>query len=308
MAEQQCQTFAIALVWHAEERWNHLSNQQALHTYRIIEQAMSNAIQHGAPDTISITLTSSDQDFVAQIHDNGGGFDSTQTPTAGHYGIESMHERARSLQGDLRIESKPGSGTTIQLQIPINPQQATAKPLPHAMQQIKPKQPTAKPAIFSIRQRILLATACVAILTVLFFQLLPEDPTCVPNRQLSSQRFFVSASNQANKTGICVSPGDTIIIQYISGVWSTDNRRGLVDAEGYLHYQESAMLNTARLGMLIGKIGSTTSFIAIAKEYRGVVHTTGELILTSNDVPCDGCYADNSGILTVEITHIPAKP
>ncbi|GAB4174088.1 MAG: hypothetical protein Fur005_35930 [Roseiflexaceae bacterium] len=233
MAEQQCHSFAITLVWHADEGWNHLSNQQALHTYRIIEQAISNAIQHGAPDTISITLTSSDQHFVAQIQDDGCGFDSTEAPLTGHYGIESMHERARSLRGDLQIESTPGSGTTIRLQLPIDQQHAIMEQNQQTIQQIKPKQPTAQTVLLNIRQRLLLATAFVAILPVLFFQQIPEEPQCTPSQQSSSQRFFVYANNQANKTGICVSPGDTLIITTVAGVWSTDSTKGLVGAEGH---------------------------------------------------------------------------
>jgi signal transduction histidine kinase len=55
--------------------------------------------------------------ITPEISDDGAGFD-PEGDFSGHLGLKSMRERAARLGGTLRVESAPGEGTTIRVQIP----------------------------------------------------------------------------------------------------------------------------------------------------------------------------------------------
>ena len=55
----------------------------------------------------------------AEVADDGIGFDPDRD-YAGHPGLHSMRERAAKLGGELRIESKPGSGTRVTAEVPLS--------------------------------------------------------------------------------------------------------------------------------------------------------------------------------------------
>lgn len=58
-------------------------------------------------------------EVAMDVHDDGGGFD----PATGHggFGLLSMRERVQSAGGSLSVESAPGEGTTVAMQIPLGP-------------------------------------------------------------------------------------------------------------------------------------------------------------------------------------------
>ena len=88
---------------------------------RIAEEAIRNAQQHGAAKAIDISL-SFDQHFVRlSIADDGPGFnlDRHQGPRQGHFGLQGMRERAESVGGELRVESRPGEGVVVTVEAPV---------------------------------------------------------------------------------------------------------------------------------------------------------------------------------------------
>ena len=73
---------------------------------------------------IAIVATQRDHCLVVVIEDDGEGLDLDRALEAGGLGIIGMRERAEMLGGTLTIESAPGSGTTVYIQVPL------ARPLP----------------------------------------------------------------------------------------------------------------------------------------------------------------------------------
>ena len=83
---------------------------------RIGQEAMSNAVRHGAASTIHMELCFDQAAVRLRVSDNGCGFDPNQ-PTReadGHWGIAGMRERAARVGAQLRLESQPGAGTTVE--------------------------------------------------------------------------------------------------------------------------------------------------------------------------------------------------
>jgi signal transduction histidine kinase len=54
-----------------------------------------------------------------RVQDDGRGFDPASENRDGHFGLVGMRERAREIKGDLRIQSEPGSGTQVIVNVPL---------------------------------------------------------------------------------------------------------------------------------------------------------------------------------------------
>jgi signal transduction histidine kinase len=96
--------------------------------YRILQEALSNAVRHGEADRHRVELRGDTSRVVMEISDQGRGFDVVsvmEQPLQGHFGLEGMRERVHLLDGIFCIESTPGKGTQIRVEIPVIAQPAT---------------------------------------------------------------------------------------------------------------------------------------------------------------------------------------
>ncbi len=83
--------------------------------YRIAQEALNNVLKHASASEVSLHLSRDGQRVEMEIEDNGNGFNVNDS-SAG-MGLQSMRERAEALGGVLRITSKIGAGTSVQLVI-----------------------------------------------------------------------------------------------------------------------------------------------------------------------------------------------
>ena len=86
--------------------------------YRIAQEALTNACKHSKSKKVMVTLAQEGQDVRLEVQDWGIGFD-TESVKEGHFGLEGIRQRVRLLGGRLAIESKAGSGTLVQVVVPI---------------------------------------------------------------------------------------------------------------------------------------------------------------------------------------------
>jgi|GEM_PF-1584767 len=93
--------------------------------FRIIQEALTNCAKHAHATSAIVTLSNDGQLIVLTITDNGGGFDPEQLGKAGQIGlgILNMREIAKTVGGRFTIESAPGQGTRIAVEVstPGNP-------------------------------------------------------------------------------------------------------------------------------------------------------------------------------------------
>lgn len=88
--------------------------------YRITQEALTNIIRHAGAETASIFIERSDDKVLAIIDDDGRGFDPEFVERQdGHLGLYGIRERAELLSGHLVIESEPGTGTSLYVEIPL---------------------------------------------------------------------------------------------------------------------------------------------------------------------------------------------
>jgi signal transduction histidine kinase len=91
--------------------------------YRITQEALTNAMRHGQAQSVEVMLHRQTTSVLTVIEDNGKGFDASDWRNlclrGDHCGLLGIEERASLLGGSLRIESRPGAGTSLFVEIPL---------------------------------------------------------------------------------------------------------------------------------------------------------------------------------------------
>jgi PAS domain S-box-containing protein len=101
-----------------------ISAPVAAQVYRIAQEAVRNAIEHGAAREILIQLTFGHRDMVLTVQDDGGGFN---TKTNGHgMGLRIMRYRAECVGGSCEVHAGPSQGTIVHCRVPLRPQSSVS--------------------------------------------------------------------------------------------------------------------------------------------------------------------------------------
>ena len=98
----------------------HLPWLSSIALYRVAQEALRNALTHSGSDLINIELRATPTTLAMAVTDKGCGFDVEHSRRG--LGLSGMAERMKEISGNLRIDSTPGSGTTITATVPIGPQ------------------------------------------------------------------------------------------------------------------------------------------------------------------------------------------
>lgn len=94
--------------------------------FRIVQESLTNALRYSQSDRVRLVLIENKHWLTIEVRDWGVGFE-PQNVESGHFGLEGIRERARLLGGRSSIESAPGKGTHIVVEIPLS-DAAVSKP------------------------------------------------------------------------------------------------------------------------------------------------------------------------------------
>ncbi|WP_455585312.1 ATP-binding protein [Bacteroides sp.] len=94
-----------------EEGWEDIPQNIGLEIYRIIQEVTGNALKHAEANRIDITLLQKEGKIKITVSDNGKGFDKERRSTG--IGMNIIQERVRNLKGQLMINTAPGKGTEV---------------------------------------------------------------------------------------------------------------------------------------------------------------------------------------------------
>ncbi|MFJ9149361.1 GAF domain-containing sensor histidine kinase [Streptomyces sp. NPDC102270] len=86
---------------------------------RVAQEALHNALRHSGAAHVDVTLDRRGSGAVLRVTDDGSGFEPKAVRRAGrHLGLVSMRDRTSGVGGTLTVESAPGKGTTIEMEVP----------------------------------------------------------------------------------------------------------------------------------------------------------------------------------------------
>ena len=89
--------------------------------YRVIQEALNNILKHAHATYVFVKIVEDQNHINVIIQDNGRGFDQTLTGKSGGLGFRNIRERIRKIGGTFRIDTAPGQGTSIHIEIKSNP-------------------------------------------------------------------------------------------------------------------------------------------------------------------------------------------
>src|SRR5205809_2261017 len=91
--------------------------------FRVAQEAITNVARHAGAKRVEVDARAEDGTLDLTVRDDGTGFDVAAvrggTTAEGSIGLDGMEERARLLGGDFRIDSQPGTGTTVWARFPL---------------------------------------------------------------------------------------------------------------------------------------------------------------------------------------------
>jgi len=90
--------------------------------YFTLREGVLNAVRHARASEIRLLLARSPSGYRATLSDNGVGFVVAATEGGNHYGLKGMRERIQKLGGSIDLQTAPGKGTRIEIEIPLSSQ------------------------------------------------------------------------------------------------------------------------------------------------------------------------------------------
>ncbi len=87
--------------------------------YRLAQESLQNVVRHSGSKSVSVTLSSIDGEIRLLVVDAGCGFDLAEAARKRSLGLTSMKERVRLVKGRIEIDTVPGSGTRLDVRIPL---------------------------------------------------------------------------------------------------------------------------------------------------------------------------------------------
>jgi two-component system NarL family sensor kinase len=99
-------------------------DQRAIFLFRMFQEMLNNILKHSQATQVNIAVIYSiDNKFVLKVEDNGIGFDTekkrTQASSSSGIGLKSMTNRAHLIGAEISIQSQPGKGTFITVELPL---------------------------------------------------------------------------------------------------------------------------------------------------------------------------------------------
>jgi two-component system, NarL family, sensor histidine kinase UhpB len=96
-----------------------LGRDTKIGAYRIIQESLTNIARHAKASQVTVAVDAKNKILEIVVQDNGPGFNPAAVPTNSS-GLRGMRERARYLGGSFSLESAPGKGTKISVQLPLS--------------------------------------------------------------------------------------------------------------------------------------------------------------------------------------------
>jgi two-component system, NarL family, sensor kinase len=117
-------TGSIQIITMQEGEYYALPQQKELILFRIFQEVLNNIMKHSQATEIKVILNFQPHHFSLEILDNGDGFNSDEVEQNGQHGlgIKNMQNRSKIIGANFTINSQPGKGTTVRIDLPVSQQ------------------------------------------------------------------------------------------------------------------------------------------------------------------------------------------
>jgi signal transduction histidine kinase len=96
-----------------------LPKEVSLCLFRVMQEALQNAVKYSGVQTFKVDLRGTPDSIELTVADTGRGFEEQDTLSRQGLGLISMRERLQIVHGELKVQSNPGTGTTIYARVPL---------------------------------------------------------------------------------------------------------------------------------------------------------------------------------------------
>ena len=87
--------------------------------YRIVQEALNNAVKHAKAQEVIIEFQYEDKRFTLEVRDDGGGFDPIAARQSGGVGLRGIEERVERIGGRFALESAAKKGTALKIEVKL---------------------------------------------------------------------------------------------------------------------------------------------------------------------------------------------
>lgn len=115
-ARETSKRTGLNVVVSADDAIDRLPEEHRTCIYRLVQEAVNNAVRHANARTVEVAVRSERQKVNVTVQDDGAGFD---TRFLRGLGLLGMEERVRRLGGRLKVSSEPGRGTLVHASLPV---------------------------------------------------------------------------------------------------------------------------------------------------------------------------------------------
>ena len=116
------ESHSVSFACHVDEIDGIFNSNSEIHVYRIIQEGINNIVKHSGATEATVVIKSSLGNLSISIRDNGHGLAAGGAASDAGFGLSGIRERAEIMEGSARIDSVPGQGVNLQIQIPLPPQ------------------------------------------------------------------------------------------------------------------------------------------------------------------------------------------
>jgi signal transduction histidine kinase len=125
--KELCEQKKVEIEFSHEGIPRSLPNEISLCLFRILQEALQNAVKYSGERHFRVELGGSSEEIQLTVRDSGVGFDQRDAMERHGLGLISMRERLHLAGGQISIESQPGSGTTIHVRVPFSSRSDSAE-------------------------------------------------------------------------------------------------------------------------------------------------------------------------------------
>jgi signal transduction histidine kinase len=121
IARKVSESHSVSFACHVDEIDGIFDNDSEIHVYRIIQEGINNIVKHSEATEATVVIKNASGHLSISIRDNGRGLAAGGTLADAGFGLSGIRERAEIMGGSARIDSSPGQGVNLQVQIPLPP-------------------------------------------------------------------------------------------------------------------------------------------------------------------------------------------